>query len=155
MDSIRLFEHSGQANHMNARTLAGIAVVFSALVPLARVAPAAQDRGADQKPQAGSAKDEDERVYELGAGIQPPRITRRVNPNYSNVRGVSVKGSVAVSVVISSRGVPRDVLVVKGLEPEVDRCAVEAIKQWQFAPAQKDGKPVAVKATIEVQFHAL
>jgi hypothetical protein len=32
---------------------------------------------------------------------------------------------------------------------------MEAIEKWTFQPGQKDGKPVAVAATIEVNFRLL
>jgi TonB family protein len=100
-------------------------------------------------------KKEAEHVYDLQEGIKPPRLTHQVNPDYSGVRGVRVKGSVSIAVVITSEGTPKDLRVVQSLHPEVDRCAVEAIKQWRFAPAEKDGKPVAVRVTIEVEFHSM
>jgi len=99
--------------------------------------------------------DDAEHVYELQDGIKPPRLVQQVNPDYSRVRGVRVKGSVVIAVVITSQGSTKDPSVVQSLQPEVDRCAVEAIKQWRFAPAQKDGKPVAVRVTIEVEFHSM
>jgi TonB family protein len=34
----------------------------------------------------------------------------------------------------------------------LDGAAVEAVRQWKFAPATKDGKPVRVLATIQVNF---
>ena len=105
--------------------------------------------------QENAAKDTDEPVYALGDGVQPPRITHQVNPDYSHIRGVRVKGSVAIALIISSQGVPRDPRVVQSLDPDVDRCAVDALKQWRFAPAKKDGKAVAVKVTIEVEFHSM
>jgi len=123
---------------MNVR----IAVVFCLLAALT----IAEDR---KKPA------DDERVYELSEGVQPPRITHRVNPNYANVRGVSAKGSVAIALIVTLEGATKELRVVKSLEPEVDRAALEAVRQWRFAPAQKDGKPVAVRVTIELEFHAL
>ncbi|MGA2595375.1 MAG: energy transducer TonB [Bryobacteraceae bacterium] len=99
--------------------------------------------------------DSEERVYELNDDIKPPRITHQVNPDYSSIRGIRVKGSVEVALVVSSQGAPKDPRVVQSLDPEVDRCAVDAIRKWRFAPAQKDGKPVAVKLTIEMQFHSM
>ena len=99
--------------------------------------------------------DPDERVYELNDDIKPPRITHQVNPDYSRIRGIRVKGSVEVALVVSSQGAPKDPRVVQSLDPEVDRCAVDAIRKWRFSPAQKDGKPVAVKLTIEMQFHSM
>jgi periplasmic protein TonB len=103
--------------------------------------------------QTNTDGDSAETVYNLGPGITPPRVTKQVPPKESTSRGVRVVGSVTVALVISSKGVPRNVHVVKGLDKEVDQNTVEAVEQWRFAPAQKDGKPVAVKVSLEIQFH--
>lgn len=66
-----------------------------------------------------------------------------------------VVGSVTIALVVSSKGVPRDLRVVKGLDQDVDQSALEAVEQWRFAPAQKDGKPVAVRITLEITFHEM
>jgi protein TonB len=106
-------------------------------------------------PQNGGKKS-DEQVYELGAGIAPPRVTHQVNPQYpENLRGVRVEGVVGIGVVVTSKGIPDNPQVVKSLDKQVDRCAVEAVKQWRFAPAQKQGKPVAVRIMIELEFHSM
>lgn len=34
----------------------------------------------------------------------------------------------------------------------LDQKAIEAVSQWKFRPAQKDGQPLNVRATIEVSF---
>jgi len=105
--------------------------------------------------EAQSKGDEDgaETVYTLGPGITPPRVTKQVPPKQSSSRGVRVVGSVTVALVVSSKGLPKDVRVVKGLDKEVDQNTVEAVEQWRFAPAQKDGKPIAVKISLEIEFH--
>jgi protein TonB len=38
------------------------------------------------------------------------------------------------------------------LDKDVDQSALDAVKQWRFQPAKKDGKAVAVRITIEIQF---
>ena len=58
-------------------------------------------------------------------------------------------------MVVGSDGAPRDVHVVKSLEKDLDRNAVEAVMQWQFEPARKDNHPVAVRVTIEIRFRDL
>jgi TonB family protein len=34
----------------------------------------------------------------------------------------------------------------------LDEGAVEVVRRWKLKPATKDGKPVAVKVTLEVEF---
>ena len=34
----------------------------------------------------------------------------------------------------------------------LDQNAIKAVRQWKFAPALKDGKPVAVGATVEIRY---
>jgi TonB family protein len=94
-----------------------------------------------------------EKVYDLGPDITPPRVIKQVPPRQSTRRGVRVVGSVTVALIVSSKGVPKGVQVVKGLDKEVDQSTVEAVEQWRFAPAQKDGKPVAVRVSLDIAFH--
>jgi outer membrane biosynthesis protein TonB len=34
----------------------------------------------------------------------------------------------------------------------LDEKAVECLEKWEFNPALKDGEPVAVRATVEINF---
>ncbi len=101
----------------------------------------------------GFADDPPEAVYDLGPGLTPPRVTKQVAPRQSTGRGVRVVGTVTVALVVSSKGLPKDVRVVKGIDKEIDQCTVEAVEQWRFDPAQKDGKPVAVRVSLDIAFH--
>jgi TonB family protein len=96
-----------------------------------------------------------EPVYELGPGINPPRVTRQVNPQYSGTRGVRIVGTVTIGLVVTSRGLPQDPHVLKSLDKDIDASAVEAVKQWRFDPAKKDGKAVAVRIALEIEFHSM
>lgn len=98
---------------------------------------------------------EDEQVFDMGPGITPPRIVKQVPPRYSTARGLKVDGSVTIGLVVSSKGLPRDLRVLKGLDKDVDQSAVDAVEQWRFAPAQKDDKPVAVRINVEIEFHSM
>jgi protein TonB len=42
--------------------------------------------------------------------------------------------------------------VVRSLDPGLDEKAIEAVSQWKFRPGMKDGVPVYVVATVEVNF---
>jgi TonB family protein len=42
--------------------------------------------------------------------------------------------------------------VVRGLVPDLDAAAISALKKWRFKPATLDGKPIASKRRIVVEF---
>ncbi len=105
---------------------------------------------------AGMANADDEPVLDMGPGITPPHVTHQVNPTYKpETEGFRISGTVIVGLVVSSKGEPKDVHVVKSLDKTVDQSAVEAVQQWQFDAARKDGQPVAVRITVEIRFHSL
>ena len=60
-----------------------------------------------------------------------------------------------LSVVIGTDGLAHDISIVKSLDAGLDRKAAEAMEQWHFAPGTLNGEPVAVRATIEVNFKLL
>jgi TonB family protein len=60
-----------------------------------------------------------------------------------------------LSVVVDANGEPRDIRIVRPLGMGLDQKAVEAVSKWHFKPGMKDGAPVAVQATIEVNFRLL
>lgn len=101
------------------------------------------------------AQGDDEAVYDLGPGVTPPRVIKQVNPRYSTDHGVRAVGTVTIALIVSSKGVPRDPRVVKGLEKAIDDSAIEAVKQWRFAPAERDGKAIAVRVSVEIEFHEM
>jgi len=126
------------------------------LVPLLIAVVPVLCLGQSQKSASEDASPSDEPVYELGPGITPPRVTKQVNPKYSeSSRGVRVTGLIRIEVIVSSDGAPKNPRVIKGIEDEIDRAAVEALKQWRFAPARKDNKAIAVRVVIEIEFHGM
>ncbi len=101
-------------------------------------------------------EENDEKVYDIGPGITPPRVIHQVNPAYKpDSEGFRVSGTVLVGLVVSSKGEPKDVHVVRSLEKAVDQTAVDAVRQWQFEAAKKGDQPVAVRLTVEIRFHSM
>jgi TonB family protein len=95
-----------------------------------------------------------EQVFDLGDGITPPRLVHQVMPRHvKGSQGFRVGGVVVVGLVVTSKGLPKDVHVVKSLDKEVDQSAVDAVREWRFDPAKKDDKPVAVNVSVEIRFH--
>ena len=57
-----------------------------------------------------------------------------------------------VSLVVTPDGAAHGLRVVRSLGMGLDEKALEAVRQWRFEPARKDGKPVAVAVDVEVNF---
>jgi TonB family protein len=54
--------------------------------------------------------------------------------------------------VIEPDGLAHDISVLRSLDNRLDTKAAEAVQQWRFEPGMLKGEPVAVRATIEVNF---
>ena len=93
-----------------------------------------------------------EQVYDLGPGITPPKVVHQVAPEHP-AEGFRISGSVLIGLIVSTEGSPRDVRVLRSLDKAVDQNAVDAVRQWRFEAARKDGEPVAVRLSIEIRFH--
>jgi TonB family protein len=62
-------------------------------------------------------------------------------------------GTVVLWLVVGPDGRPRDIKVLRTLGLGLDEKAIEAVKNWRFEPAMKDGKPVSCMINVEVNFH--
>ncbi len=112
----------------------------------------------DQKASGKSSNDDsvDEEVYDVVGDVKAPRVLHRVVPEFTQKsRDRHVEGSVILGLVVTSKGEPRQIRVQKGVEQDLDEQAVQALKQWQFAPGTKDNKPVATRVSIEIRFNVL
>jgi TonB family protein len=91
----------------------------------------------------------------VGIHISPPIPISQTEPEYSDyARKERIQGICVLSVIVDANGVPQNVHVVRSLEPSLDDNAVDAVKQYRFKPAMKDGTtPVPVMVTVEVDFH--
>lgn len=64
-----------------------------------------------------------------------------------------VSGKVVLLIDIDKTGTPTRVVVESSKPAGVfDQAAVDAAKQWQFSPAIEDGKPVAGRVRVPVEF---
>jgi TonB family protein len=98
-----------------------------------------------------------EGVYRVGNGVTPPRIVSRKEPEYSEeARRAKVNAIVRLNVVIGEDGDPASVSVTRGAGFGLDEQAIRAIQtNWHFEPGKKDGVPVKVRATVEVNLRLL
>jgi len=93
-------------------------------------------------------------VYKVGGGISAPEAISSPDPDYTEeARRAKKQGTCVLSMVVDEQGHPRDLRVVRGLGFGLDAKALEAVRQWRFQPALKDGRPVNVQISVEVEFH--
>ena len=107
-------------------------------------------------PPPGSTGTDLPKTYRIGAGVSPPVPIYRPDPRYpKNARRKRIEGTVILAIVVETDGTTSDIHVVKPLDPDLDRAAMECVGTWRFRPGEKDGHPVRVMAQIEVNFRLL
>ena len=95
-------------------------------------------------------------VFRVGGGVTAPSLLYKVEPEYSEeARKAKYQGTVVLYVEVDPSGKAVNPRIVRSLGLGLDEKAIEAVKKWKFKPGYKDGKPVTVAATIEVNFRLL
>jgi protein TonB len=92
-------------------------------------------------------------AFRVGGGVSAPRPISTPDPEYSEeARKAKYQGTCVLWLIVGPDGRPRDMRVARSLGLGLDEKAIEAVKNWRFEPAMKDGKPVAVQINVEVSF---
>ena len=95
-------------------------------------------------------------AYRIGGGVSAPVPIFQPEPEYSEeARKAKWQGSVLLSLIVDETGKAVNIKVSKSLGLGLDQKAIEAVGKWRFKPGTKDGKPVPVIASVEVNFRLL
>ncbi|HKR66918.1 MAG TPA: energy transducer TonB [Thermoanaerobaculia bacterium] len=88
-----------------------------------------------------------------GREIDEPKLLRRVEPVYTEeAKAAGAAGSVILELQIDKSGFVRDATVVTPMGHGLSESAVDAAKQWQFAPSMERGVPVEVVYEVTIEF---
>lgn len=104
------------------------------------------------------ARDDARRAADRAADAKPadrePEPLARVQPEYpAAAYRERAEGTVLLGVTVDASGRPAQVDVVeRSGSRELDRAAVEAVRQWTFAPAIRGGRPAEARVEIPVTF---
>lgn len=88
--------------------------------------------------------------YRVGGIITAP--VPIVTPEAKFPANNSATGVCVISLIVDANGMPQSLRVVRTLNPARDESALEAVNKYRFKPGTKDGQPVSVKMSVEVNF---
>jgi TonB family protein len=86
-------------------------------------------------------------------GVEQPRKLHAPQPKAP--RGGPVSGYVCLEVTIDTEGRVLDPQVLGTNSPEFAANLVRAVGDWRFAPATRDGLPVAVPYSLVSEYHRM
>src|SRR2546428_713124 len=87
--------------------------------------------------------------------VSAPGPLRKVDPKYPpTLINEHVEGEVVLYAVIRRDGSVDSIQLVRGIDEQLDANAMNALSQWKFRPATKQGIPVELEAIVHIPFHA-
>ena len=85
--------------------------------------------------------------------VLSPVPVRKVDPKYpTSLVDARVEGEVVLYAIIRSDGTVDSIQVLRSLDPQLDRNAIEALARWRFSPASRNGIPIDIEAVIYIPF---
>lgn len=92
-------------------------------------------------------------LYKLKGRLAAPAPVRKVDPKYPpQLIKEHVDGEVILYAIIRKDGSVDSIQLVRGIDPRLDKYAVEALAQWEFHPATRDGVPTDIEAVVHIPF---
>jgi len=99
-----------------------------------------------------SQEAEESLLIRIGGNVQAAKIIQRVQPVYPPLaRQTRTQGTVRLHAIVRKDGTIKKLEVVSG-HPLLQQAALDAVKQWRYAPTLLNGKRVEVDTTIDVVF---
>jgi TonB family protein len=96
---------------------------------------------------------QDDTIYKPGNGVSSPRLISDVKPQYTpGAMRRGVNGAVLLRCVVDRDGVPTRLEIIQSLDDELDRASLDVLKQWRFAPGQREGTSVLVQIDVTMAF---
>jgi protein TonB len=88
----------------------------------------------------------------VGGNVQQAKLIRQPRPVYPPLaKQARISGVVHLNAVIAKDGTIQDLKVISG-HPLLIQSAMDAVRQWVYAPTLLNGEPVEVVTQIDVNF---
>lgn len=90
----------------------------------------------------------------FGSDLSAPVMLYSVNAEYTPLQKEHpIRGVCQISLIVDAHGLPRDLHVLKPLDPGLDESALQAVNRYRFFPAIKDNmEPVPAAIVVDVNF---
>jgi len=96
---------------------------------------------------------DDDPRFQHGGVLSGPDLLHKVDPKYPpELIKEHVQGEVILYAIIRKDGSVDSVQLVRGLEPQLDKNAMEALAQWKFRPGSRDGAPIDMETVAHIPF---
>ncbi len=87
--------------------------------------------------------------------VSAPGPLRKIDPKYPpTLINEHVEGEVVLYAVIRRDGSVDSIQLVRGIDDQLDANAMNALSQWKFRPATKQGVPIELEAIVHIPFRA-
>lgn len=88
----------------------------------------------------------------VGGNVQSAKLVRQVMPVYPPIaKTAHIQGDVVLHAIIDKDGSVTELQFISG-PPILIRAAMDAVRQWRYAPTLLNNEPVQVDTTITVKF---
>ena len=88
-----------------------------------------------------------------GSKVQAPVLVYQPNPVFpENSKAKHISGEVIVSMRVGRNGLPESLDVVTAPADDLAEAALDAVRQYRFRAATRDGQPVSVDMNVSVNF---
>jgi periplasmic protein TonB len=117
------------------------------------VAPAATAAPRENAAAAASPSSPDDAApLRVGGNVQAAKLVRQPRPVYPmEAKAARIQGVVKLSALIGADGTVVHLEVMSG-HPLLVPAALEAVRQWVYAPTLFNGNPAIVQTQIDVNF---
>jgi len=119
--------------------------------PAAPASPGATAAGAIND-SAASAQADSSKPLRVGGNVQGSKITHMVEPVYPPIaKTAHISGTVVLHAIIEKDGTVGELTYISG-PPLLMKAAIDAVKQWTYAPTFLNGKAVRVDTVVSIVF---
>jgi TonB family protein len=95
------------------------------------------------------------KIYAAGSGVTAPEwIPATPSPPSLEPCKSKLRGKVELALIVDADGQPRNVFLLKALGSDLDKLALLTAGHDRFKPGTRDGSPVAVGQSVEVDMEA-